>query len=302
MIGRLMIDRAKSIFVIFFLVTVSNTVFAKPFENLFPDSRTVYTSQAEHKDYRLPLGTLQKKNNGLWQAEREERLTGTLYRRTIEVDDAYSRQEVFNTLNNFFSTQQGRLLYSCSGLDCGSSAAWANEHFGIKQLYGLDRYQRYWVWELNDEQGTSFAVIYAVQRGNKRIYVQTDLLEVPQGNGKSIVSSPEAILSELENKRYFVVPGLSVSGTELRVDEAHIESIAAAMARDRQLELYLVGHDYQGNELKEQLARSLEHAGQLKALLQAAGVQPERLHAQGVGPLAPRGKIHGSARVELVVE
>lgn len=272
---------------------------SQPVDNLFPDGRTVYSSQAELADYRLALGPLQK-NNNVWQAEREEKMSGLLHRRTIEVNDSYSRREVMNTISGFFSSRDGRLLYSCDGLDCGSSAAWANESFGIKQLYGLDRYQHYRVWELNGETGTDIAVVYAVQRGNKRIYVQIDTLEVTKGSEKSIVSSPEAILAELDTKKYFVFPGIRFTGSALTFEDDHVDSVAAALARNPRLTLYLVGHDYLDGSLEEQLARSKSYAGQLKERLEKMGVSAGRLHVQGVGSLAPRGK-NLSARLELVV-
>lgn len=227
-------------------------------------------------------------------------MSGLLHRRTIEVNDSYSRQEVMKTITGFFSSRDGRLLYSCDGLDCGSSAAWANEYFGIKQLYGLDRYQHYRVWELNGEAGKDIAVIYAVQRGNKRIYVQVDVLEVEKGGEKPIVSSPEAILAELDTKGYFVFPGMHFNVSKLEFDDDHVNSVASAMARNPRLTLYLVGHDYRDGSLEDQLARSKSYAEQLKARLEKTGVKAGRLHVQGVGPLAPRGKTT-SARLELVV-
>ncbi len=283
---------------VFFLLVASRAG-GQPVENLFPDSRTVYSSRSEHADYRLALGPLQK-NNGIWQAGREEKITATLHRRTIEVNDIFSRREVANTIANYFSSPRGRLLYSCAGLDCGSSAAWANEIFGIKQLYGLDRYQHYWVWELDGESGSNIAVAYAVQRGNKRIYAQIDMLELHAGRGKSIVSSPEAILAELETKKYFVFPGMDLIGAEPVFEDDHVESVASAMARNPRLVLYIVGHDYQRGDLKEQLERSKNYAEKLKARLVERGVKVERIESRGVGPLAPRGKFT-SARIELVV-
>lgn len=278
---------------------VMSYAIGQPVDSLFSDSRTVYSSHVEHTDYRLALGPLQK-NNNTWQAEREEKMNGLLHRRTIEVNDGFSRQEVMNTITGFFSSRDGRLLYSCDGLDCGSSAAWANESFGIKQLYGLDRYQHYRVWELNGDAGTDIAVVYAVQRGNKRIYVQIDTLEVEKGSEKSIVSSTEAILAELETKKYFVFPGIRFTGSALVIDDDHVLSVASALARNPRLALYLVGHDYRDGSLEEQLARSKSYAEQLKGHLEKVGVKADRLHVQGVGPLAPRGK-SASARLELVV-
>ena len=72
-----MIDRISAfIFVLLMMQYVS----AQPVDNLFPDSRTVYSSRAEHAEYRLALGPLQK-NNNIWQAEREEKISGLLHRR-----------------------------------------------------------------------------------------------------------------------------------------------------------------------------------------------------------------------------
>src|SRR5690625_6657662 len=65
-----------------------------------------------------------------------------------------------------------RLLFSCSARECGSSSRWANQHFGVIQLHGLEQYQYYAVYEINHAQRAYYVTLYAVQRGNRRVYLQ----------------------------------------------------------------------------------------------------------------------------------
>ena len=121
--------------------------------------------------YRLALGPYKKRDNR-WQADVTQRIKGALIRETYELPRGTDEQEAFG-----FYRQQvlsadplATILYECARRRCGDSNNWANDHFRIKQLYGLDHNQFYGVYQ----QGKRFISLYVVRRGNRRVYLHID--------------------------------------------------------------------------------------------------------------------------------
>ncbi len=93
------------------------------------------------------------------------------------------------------------------------------------------------------------------------------------------------------------------SGTKLLPNEnKQLDTLAAALKRDVRLRIAVVGHA-SGPESVEILKNlSLLRAKQVLAQLEELGVEPERLTAYGVGPLAPPASIQNARdRIEIVV-
>lgn len=138
----------------------------------FPGAKIVYDKPPEQTYYRLALGP-QKKISNVWRAEHSENHTGQLRRLTQELPAGFTREEVLGYYQGALALEKAELLYSCSSRDCGSSNSWANSHFNIKELYGLDQAQDYRAYKIGDGE---WLVLYLVQRGNKRMYLQLEQL------------------------------------------------------------------------------------------------------------------------------
>lgn len=148
----------------------------------FPRASLEASSNAVVDDYTLALGTY-RKIQGLWRVE-QLRLSGHLQRRTYRLPSNHSAREGFEFFAEQLQQYPAQALFVCHSRDCGESNAWANNHFNILQLYGLDQYQHYAAYqvELPGTQGV-YVTIYAVLRGNKRVYVQLEvLLREPQAS------------------------------------------------------------------------------------------------------------------------
>ena len=110
--------------------------------------------------------------------KKQLRQQGLLSRYTLELPRDYDESEVFD----YYRVQlpaQATLLFTCHGRDCGDSNNWANDHFGVKQLYGNNAAQHYAVFSLADQVGhspLSYITIYSVRRGNRRLYTQLEIL------------------------------------------------------------------------------------------------------------------------------
>jgi len=285
-----------------YLVCMASTLFAQVlyadsslFSNqLFDNQRSVYESKSQVKNFRLALSKF-KKVNSRWLSDREELVSGELVRRTIELDRGYLLNDAITELENYFSSKSAQELYSCDGLDCGSSNAWANNYFGVRQLYGLDTSQLYRVWTLRENTQLAFVSAYLVQRGNKRIYLHMDVLVPKQQQASELFIAPSvsSVLNALQNKKYYQVPQLG-DAVEFKTRAELVSPIAEALNQNKSLSIAVVGHDYVSSYSEQRESKSLIYAEQVRELLVSSGVSANRIEVKGLGDLAPHILNQGS--------
>lgn len=287
------------------LVLTTGALFAAelPIEN-YHNARVIFQSNADTDEYLLALGSY-KKIAGAWRVDRQQRLSGSLARYTLELPERHSASNGFDFYLDQLQNFSFRELYHCQGRDCGTSNSWANNHFKIQLLYGLDQFQQYGAYEVTTAESTPFYVaLYAVQRGNKRVYVQLDVLQVADIVELGIAASPESIIKSLLTSGYYVFPDFVVDDAKgkanVRIKSAHIQALIDVLAQQPGWKIALVGHDYAAAPLAQQQNNSQRYAEQLSAALQEKGVMANRLSAYGIGGLAPAGRGDRSARVEVV--
>ncbi|GAA5316019.1 MAG: hypothetical protein AseanaTS_12240 [Candidatus Pelagadaptatus aseana] len=266
----------------------------------YPHANTIYESSLQLDDYRLALGAMEKINNR-WNPEREQRLSGSLLKKTYAIDEGHTASEVFAYLLQQVKQLGGRELFACEGRTCGSSNSWANNHFQVKLLYGLDDRQEYSALEVDHGNAMrSYVVIYAVTRGNKRNYVQLEVIKTRQQ--LDLHSSSEVITNELKKGNSFVLPGLQWEGDQPVLADAHAKSLVNVIRLQRGSRFFVVGHDFgRGGEVTRQ-QRSLQYAEAIMNQLQSLGVDASRLSAYGVGGLAPgeRGQKSDSRMITVL--
>lgn len=139
--------------------------------SLSPQANVLYQTTAQVDDYIIALDKYKKSNNR-WMPERLRREQGQLTRYTIEHPKSYREEDIFNFYRDQIP-QVAELLFACESRACGESNNWANDHFGIKQLYGTNTSQSYAVFIL---QANTYITIYTVRRGNRRLYTQLEVL------------------------------------------------------------------------------------------------------------------------------
>jgi len=270
---------------------------------IYPGAREVFQSEQEDDDYLLALGSY-KKVDGNWLVDRSQRLSGILKRSTIELPSDHNAEQGFTFYKEQLDKYNLRELFYCKARDCGTSNSWANNHFKIIQLYGLDQYQFYGAYEItNADEKPFYVVLYAVIRGNKRAYVHLEILHVNKIDEFGVASSPETLSKLLNTNGYFVFPELvrdSQSGAQLQIKQAHVQALVSLLNSDPRLKLALVGHDYSVRTIEQQQQASKANAEQIKAALVVAGINSQRLQAYGIGSLAPAGRGDRKARVEVV--
>lgn len=274
-----------------------------PIQN-YHNARVIYQSSGKTDEYLLALSRY-KKIAGSWRADRQQRLSGDLTRYTLELPERHSASNGFDFYLDQLQNFNFRELFHCKGRDCGTSNSWANNHFRLQQLYGLDQFQQYGAYEVTTAENKPFYVaLYAVQRGNKRVYLQVEILHVDSVIELGIASSPESIIKSLVASGYYVFPDLVVSNAEginaIEIKPAHLQVLVSILAQQEHWRIALVGHDYAAATLAQQQKDSLGYANQLSAALQAKGVASDRIQTFGVGSLAPAGRGDRSARIEVV--
>ncbi len=305
----------------------------------YPNAREVNHSNTIASDYLLALGSY-KKVDGNWMVDRSQRLSGTLERITFELPADHNAEEGFSFYKEQLDKYNLRELFHCKARDCGTSNSWANNHFKIIQLYGLDQYQFYAAYEItNANEKPFYVVLYAVMRGNKRAYVQLEILHVDKVDDIGVASSPETLLKLLTLNGYFVFPDFAVKDVqssslpqgkttqaqakagelqsktgelqgktgepqakteELQVKSAHVQALVNLLNLQPTITIALVGHDYSAISLEQQQMVSKKYAEQIKAALVTQGIDPKRAQTFGIGSLAPAGRGDRDVRVEVV--
>ncbi|HEX7764562.1 MAG TPA: DUF4892 domain-containing protein [Cellvibrio sp.] len=293
------------VFVVFFVLAFSYIALAadlsiQPYHN----ARIMFQSTGATDDYVFALGSY-KKIAGSWRLDRQQRLSGNLTRYTVELPEGHSANNGFDFYLDQLQNFNLRELFHCTGRDCGTSNSWANNHFKILQLYGLDQFQQYGAYEVTNADARPFYVaLYAVQRGNKRVYMQLDVLHVDSVNELGVAANPESIIRALESSGYYVFPDLLVSDAQgsvsIKIKPAHLQVLVDVLNAKPNWTLAVVGHDYAPVALAVQQKNSLAYAEQLKVALQERGVKANRLVPYGLGGLAPAGRGDRAGRVELV--
>jgi len=155
-----------------FLILFSTLSYGKEFPFFpFDQARIIEQEERQVLSYRLALGPYLKLQSR-WQPEISKRLKGYLHRQTHELPAGFDESEIFQFYRDQLPENK-QVLFECKRRDCGESNNWANDHFRIKQLYGLDQYQFYGVYQVGDRQ---YITLYTVRRGNRRVYTQIESL------------------------------------------------------------------------------------------------------------------------------
>lgn len=255
------------------LLTPSMLVQALTMPSL-PDDLSVYDLAEPNRfksrtvsDYRLVLGAVVKIDRQI-RADSELRLAGDLQQFTWEIPRSHEPAEPFDHLRLQLLEGGAKVLYECSGRECGASNIWANDLFGYSTLYGRDDSQRYMVAEFN---GNHYA-LYAVRRGNQRVYLHLDLVK-----GEAPLAG--AWYAPLENQGYMVLPHWPDS-PELAVKE--LASWLSTNSRTVRLVVHQAGRD---TALAQ--SESQAHAVTLRRQLIEEGVPASRVEVYGVGNLVP---------------
>ena len=273
-----------------------------PSDFAFPDALTVRTYQSEDEEaYDFILSPVETAAREL-QIDESVRMSAHYFRETWEMPRSARFDEIRDYLRGRLLEEGFTTLFDCEGRDCGRSNLWANHIWRLAVLYGPNASQFYLAMQHEDDG--LLAALYLVQRGNRRIYANLDIVEpveMPRFETTSMIAS------QLRESGRFRLDGMTPSSAWLRglregLSEAIRQSLPP-MAEQLSLlsgeRVYVVCHLYGPESTEELLEASNRWASLLVAELQVEG-GPE-LIAFGVGPLSPVSGEAGASRVELVL-
>lgn len=247
----------------------------------FPLSKVIGQLERSEPDYRLMLGGIIK-INGLVRSDREQRLEAQLTRITWQLPSGHTPSSGFNYLREQLLNKGGEVMFECAGRQCGPSNLWANEIFGQARLYGIDNTQFYAALSMRQ----AHVAIYAVRRGNGRVYLHLDVLQ-----NEALASTELSV--RLRQQGYVELPDWPDSPD--RTVQAVLELVREFPGRP----LWLVVH-WQGQDLALTLRQSEEAAARLKRMVEEKSDGVVRIQARGVGGLAP-SVLGGRRQVAVVV-
>jgi len=239
---------------------------------LFPSAVVFENSRIAEARFNLAIGGMEKQN-GVWQPEKTLKVAIEGERQTHEIGYSASVHEAFEFYSNEYKSFVVQQLFSCEGLDCGSSAQWANGYFGVRELYGPDKEQRLAVWLLDTKGQQEIVTLYVIQRGNKKVYAHIDAFSLTQ---PLAVDMPRSQLID-------TVYNIDKMRTDALRDLA--KTIRAIQSEDKNV--WLVGHAYGSTEQSENMIASKELAQALAEKLSMLGVVD--LNIDAVGMLSPLG-------------
>lgn len=262
-------------------------------------------SDAAITNYEVLLSAAEKVGRELHFSE-SRRVSGQSARRIWRLPVGAQLDDVYEAVSEQLA---GDVLYSCAGRRCGRSNAWANIVFKDALLYGQDRYQRYRVVQTSP---TELQLVYAVQRGNRRIHLLLETITTVDADLADTALVPTSPVQLAAVRRDLTNGGL----IRLRVEPdpggelgpGALDGLAAtggALAGLKIAELYVVCHLYGAESAERLLTASTECAttaagalqdGHAAALGEAVAADsanrarpaPITFVPFGAGPLLPR--------------
>ena len=256
----------------------------------YPRSDQVqFKEEKEVETHEIMLGAL-KKSGGIVRPEASTFVAGRRAARTWYIPNEQRTGVVAEFFENQLSSL-GDILYKCKGYECGSSNYWANNVFGEEVLYGPEENQRYFVTKVTRPDATYYVAVYIALRGTRKLYAHTDITIV-EPEKKEVGAG--SIAQALNSKRKYVID----AGDEDRL----LPGVADALRIEPTFRIAVVRHSrrQRGESVPQAVARSEQTAKKYAARLIAAGIDPSRVQAYGVGPLVPLDGVIVD-RIEIVL-
>ena len=240
---------------------------------------------------RLPLERVERVNNRL-VIDKELDIEGHVVDITYELGAREEYEPFMTALKSTMTEQGAEILFSCESRGCGISGLWANTLFQVRELYGPNGTQVYFVVKLKGEI-PRYLSAYGIERGNRRQYVHIRLVE------------PDIDQSQFAGAQELLADGRMILSVEFAGNRVSPESrdvlreMAVRMQSLDASELAIVAYRpvTPGGTLADAITESNSRAVHVQSLLEEAGLMID--YVQGLGPLVAPGGLSPD-RVEIV--
>ena len=228
----------------------------------YPGGKREIAEQGYQENHPV-ITDLMKKVNGVVTSDGAQWLKGQLARQLYLVNPGHSSESAYQFFVNALKQQGVTERFSCNSFSCGASNFWANDVFDISRLYGLDRYQYYYIGEKDGQ----FISVYTVKRGNGRTYALVDVF-APEQSEQMTKPKPGNDNSQ----------DLYLSNPPER--SAEIQALIDELNEDKSLAVILQAQAVQPNVITDFDRQSAALNGQLERISQTMldkGVSPDQI-------------------------
>lgn len=229
--------------------------------------------------------------------ERVVKVFGPVSSNTFRMPSDLKRSDVTDWFKQQVETLGGRIEFECEQRDCGRATIWATDIFQERVLSTSDINQNYLAVSIDKDNVQHLAMIYVVERGNRRVYAH--VVEIIP-NERVSIDTPVDVSSELLRYGTVRVPNVVPNSQGSLSDEAlaELEDLAQTELQDFSTdEIYVVCHVNGPHDTKELLEYSRDCAAEIVEIFEKAGLSVVPF---GTGPLSPLERTAVS-RVELVI-
>ncbi|TVP88775.1 MAG: DUF4892 domain-containing protein [Pseudomonadaceae bacterium] len=194
-------------------------------------------------EHAVVIGNVRRINNEL-RIEREVRSEGDLIRFTQELPAGHSARELFMQAKASLQEEPHSVLYFCEGRECGSSSIWANQVLNFARLYGPEAGQYYAALRL-DTEPQRFVSLYAITRGNRRVYLHTEQFTPTEPVMEALLPTPATLIKQIDAEGYIAVPAFDLQDEDNNLRTDWLDHLNRMLRTDRTLRVEIRGEQGQ---------------------------------------------------------
>ena len=180
-------------------------------------------------------------------------------------------------------------IYRCTDQVCGPSYAgdrWTSFNGTIE----IEKDGAYVVGRRSGDGGDAYVAVAVASQIHQITIIEADAAPIEQAQEPEAAIDMAPLSDALDQTGRVVVPGIAFeNGAELKAgSQSGLAAIAQLLADRPNLKVWIVGHTDATGDAAVGLSLSSERAEMVKqALIAGHGIDPSRVEAFGVGPLAP---------------
>lgn len=259
-----------------------------PLVSRFPGSNVLEHKTAEFDEFLLPLG----KVIGTDKFKTAEKLEGKVTKFKYSIPETASTLMVARSYQEALQKNGFQLLFQCSGDECADKSAPGNSQDTDSGRwcyvsYLCDQPMRYLAAKLHRRTGDAYVALVV----NKGSGTWLSIIEVKPMEGGLVSVNAAALASDIAQAGHASVYGIyfdTGKATLKPESDATLAEISKLLASNAQLRLHVVGHTDNVGTFESNMSLSKQRADAVvAALVTQYHAAPTRLHASGVGPLAP---------------
>lgn len=295
---------------------------AHPLVPPYPGSEIVFLDESDNGNYELTLGPLVRNSSNEYIPTDTRTIKGKLTNIQYMIKD-----EEFQDVVKFYEETLKRNGFELVAfIKAGKPMEVAGRNWTMSVYNNLPgklrsnitgtkggRENRYYiVGQINEPDHNAFVVMIINEFDRNEIYVHADIIGKEEKVEKLDVTTAETIKEDLNGQGYSVIYGIYFEQDKAEIQEGSkpvLKEIAKYLKNNPGVSLYVIGHTDMVGKLDFKIALSKSRADAVvKALVNNYLISPERIIADGVGPLSPvatNQNLEGrkkNERIELILK